>query len=136
MSQMTIGEVAAQVGVRTSAIRFYERKGLLPSPQRINGQRRYESGVVQQMRVIQLAQKAGFTIGEIRQLLHGFPVDTPPSTRWQTLANPKLEEIRALQAKLDEMKVLLERSLYCHCVTLNDCASGQSNAELPASCGK
>jgi len=136
MRQMTIGEVAAQVGVRTSAIRFYERKGLLPRPQRINGQRRYQPDVIQNIRLIQLAQRAGFTIGEIRQLLHGFPVDTPPSTRWQTLANPKLEEISALQGKLDTMKTLLELSLDCQCATLNDCVSEQSDAEMPVSCGK
>src|SRR5260221_13970398 len=105
-AQMTIGEVALRVGVRTSALRFYERKGLLPAPHRINGRRRYDPDVIEKIRLIQLAQRAGFTVKEIRVLLYDFPADTPPSVRWQRLSSPKLDEVNALLARVTAMKTL------------------------------
>ena len=56
MGRMTIGEVARRAGLRPSAVRYYERIGLLPSPPRIGGQRRYESGVLQRLAVIRGAK--------------------------------------------------------------------------------
>jgi len=129
MSQMTIGEVASRAGIRPSAIRFYEREGLLPAPPRIHGHRRYEPDVLQAIRVIQVAQKAGFTVGEIRTLLHEFPADRPPSARWKNLAGQKLEEIILLQARVNAMKMFLEKALECQCASINDCASGLNAAD-------
>src|SRR5262249_5974562 len=130
--QMSIGEVANRVGVRTSAVRFYERRGLLPAPQRINGRRRYDSDVIQQIRLIQLAQRAGFTVKEIRVLLYDFPAETPPSVRWQKLSSPKLDEVNALLARVTAMKTLLERTLECQCPTLETCASGINESHKDA----
>lgn len=73
---LSIGEVAARAGVRTSALRYYESIGLLPAPRRINGRRAYEATILQQLAILQLAQKAGFTMNEIDELLHGFAADT------------------------------------------------------------
>lgn len=129
MEQMTIGEVANRVGIRTSAIRFYERVGLLPAPQRINNRRRYDGDVLQKIRLIQMAQQAGLTVKEIRLLLYEFPVDTPPSVRWHSLATPKLEEIEVLLNRINTMKLLLEHALDCQCPTLDDCASGLCTAD-------
>ena len=52
MSDLSIGEVAAQVGVRTSALRYYESIGLLPAARRVNGRRRYDERSVQLLRVL------------------------------------------------------------------------------------
>ncbi len=123
-SQLSIGEVASQVGLRASAIRFYERAGLLSAPVRINGRRRYEVAIVQKIRLIQMAQQAGFTVAEIRALFYEFPTDTPPSARWQKLASHKLEEIDVLLNRINRMKMLLERASRCECPTLEDCAEG------------
>jgi MerR family redox-sensitive transcriptional activator SoxR len=88
---LTIGAVARQAGVATSAIRYYETIGLLPAPVRLrNGQRRYEVTTVQRLRVIERAQRAGFTLGEIRELFFGFAAGTHPNTRWEALAQRKL----------------------------------------------
>jgi MerR family redox-sensitive transcriptional activator SoxR len=73
--------VARRVGIRTSALRYYERVGLLPAPRRVSGRRRYDESTVQMLRLIQLAQGAGFTVAEIQTLLHGFAPDTPPAAR-------------------------------------------------------
>ncbi len=127
--QLSIGEVASRVGLRASAIRFYERAGLLAAPARINGRRQYEAAIVQKIRLIQMAQQAGFTVSEIRALFYEFPVDTPPSARWQQLASHKLQEIDVLLNRINRMKTLLERASRCECPTLEDCAEGIEKVE-------
>lgn len=121
MTSMTIGEIADQAGVRPSAIRYYESIGLLSPPSRVNGQRRYEPGVLPILRVIQAAQHAGFSISEIQTLLHDFPEDTPASVRWQTLASKKLGEVEALIEHANTMKRFLEQALQCQCIKLEEC---------------
>jgi MerR family redox-sensitive transcriptional activator SoxR len=72
MSQLTISEVARQVGLKSSAIRYYEQLGILPSAQRISGQRRYDRTVLYRLAVVQQARLAGFSLNEIRTLFFGF----------------------------------------------------------------
>jgi MerR family transcriptional regulator, redox-sensitive transcriptional activator SoxR len=139
MEQMTIGELANRMGVRTSAIRFYERKGLLPAPRRVNGRRIYDADTVQKIRIIQVAQMAGFTVEEIHTLLNEYPEDTPPSARWKHLATRKLEEVIALQNRIDAMKTLLEHTLECQCPSINECASrmgADDNPEIQVLAGR
>lgn len=122
MDELAIGEVARRAGVRTSALRYYERIGLLPAPRRVSGRRRYDERTVQLLRLIQLAQGAGFTVAEIQTLLHGFAPDTPPAARWQPLARKKLAELDALIARAQQMKQVLNTGLSCGCLRLEDCA--------------
>ena len=122
MAELAIGEVAQRAGIRTSALRYYESIGLLPAPERVNGRRRYDEGTVQLLKVVQLAQEAGFTVAEIQTLLHGFAPDTPPAARWQPLARQKLQELDALIARTLMMKKILEKGLNCGCLRLEDCA--------------
>ncbi len=121
----TIGEVAQRAGMRPSALRYYERVGLLPQPGRENGRRRYDSEVLREvldrLAVVGVAQQAGFTIAEIRTLLDGFSEDTPPSERWRVLAREKLPEVEALIGRARGMKSLLERGLECECLRIEDC---------------
>jgi len=74
------------------------------------------------LKVVQLAQSAGFTVAEIQTLLHGFAPDTPPAARWQPLAHQKLCELDALIARAQQMKRVLEKGLNCGCLRLEDCA--------------
>src|SRR3989442_829672 len=66
---LTIGEIATRAGVRTSSIRYYESIGVLPEPERRNGQRRYGPEAVERLKVIAVAQQAGFSLSEIGELL-------------------------------------------------------------------
>ncbi len=66
---LTIGEVAAEAGIRTSAIRYYERIGVLPEPERSAGQRRYTDVTVGRLRAVEVGKRAGFNLDEIRTLL-------------------------------------------------------------------
>ncbi len=126
MGSMSIGEVARTVGVRPSALRYYESVGLLPSPERTNGRRRYDGEVLREvldrLAVVRVAQQAGFTISEIRTLLDGFSEDTPPSELWRALAREKLTEVDALIERALGMKDLLERGLRCECLRLEECS--------------
>ena len=122
MSEMRIGEVAQRAGLRTSAVRYYERVGLLPEPRRVSGQRRYGPEVLQQLAGIDVAQRAGFTVAEIKSLFYGFQGDAKPSERWAGLARRKLTELDALIHRTEAMKRLLEEGLRCGCTSLDDCS--------------
>jgi MerR family transcriptional regulator, redox-sensitive transcriptional activator SoxR len=126
MGSMSIGEVARWAGVRPSTLRYYEGVGLLPSPERTNGRRRYDGEVLREvldrLAVVRVAQQAGFTISEIRTLLDGFSEDTPPSDRWRVLAREKLTEVDTLIERALGMKDLLERGLRCECLRLEECS--------------
>lgn len=130
MSELSIGQVARAAGMRTSALRYYESVGLLPPPRRVSGQRRYDPAVLQTLALIQMAQHIGFSIPEMRALLHGFAPDTTPSERWQSMATQKLTEIDALIRHAQQVKALLEQVLDCQCATLNDCAAQTSETAV------
>lgn len=106
---MRIGELAQKSGFTTSKIRFYERIGLLKAvDRRSNGYRTYSSQAVTILGLITTAQRAGFTLDEIRALL---PSDL---TRWDhaTLMDAltrKIADIEALQARLTQSRVHLLR---------------------------
>jgi MerR family redox-sensitive transcriptional activator SoxR len=118
---MKIGEVARKAGIRASAIRFYEKAGVLPPASRQNGQRHFAADAELQLAVIEFARKAGFTIAEIQLLFHGFRKTAPASARWRRLARKKYDEIGTLITRLKDMQRLLKKSMRCQCTTLDDC---------------
>jgi DNA-binding transcriptional MerR regulator len=125
MPQLTISEVARQVGLRPSAIRYYERVGILPPTQRISGQRRYDTTVLYRLAVIQWARRVGFTLEEIRQLFFGFGNVTRASERWQKLSRRKLVELDVLMNGIKTVRRLLKKMMQnCRCDTLEQCGKG------------
>ncbi|MBF6590298.1 MAG: MerR family transcriptional regulator [Ktedonobacterales bacterium] len=129
---LTIGEIAREVDIAPSAIRYYETIGLLPPPTRVNGRRHYEGSTLQRLRVIARAQQAGFTLGEIRELFFGFAVGTHPVARWEVLAHRKLAELEEQFRRMRAMRDLLRTGLRCGCLTMEQCTvwlSGLDQAE-------
>jgi MerR family transcriptional regulator, redox-sensitive transcriptional activator SoxR len=125
MPQVTISEMARQVGLQPSAIRYYERIGILPPAQRINGQRRYDSTAVYRLAVILRARQIGFTLDEIRQLFFGFDNVTRASERWQRLSRKKLAELDGLMDAIKTVRRLLKKMMQnCRCETLDQCGKG------------
>ena len=120
--RLLIGEVAARTGMPASTIRYYEQQGVLPAPARVSGRRRYDADAVTALAVVDLAKQAGFSLDEIKTLLHGFSDDTPPPERWKDLARAKLEELDDHIQRLAAMQVLLREGLDCDCLRLDDCA--------------
>jgi MerR family redox-sensitive transcriptional activator SoxR len=121
MTEMTIGQVADKAGIRPSALRYYERVGLLLKPRRVSGQRRYDPEVLNWLAGIQICQEAGFTIEEIKKLFFGFPRSTKPSQRWRELATDKLAEVDELIRRANTMKQLLSEGIRCGCDSLSEC---------------
>ena len=119
---LTIGEVARRAGVRASAIRYYEEAGLLEEPERVGSKRLYDEEALRRLALIGGAKRAGFTLGEIRTLLHGFPAGTGAAQRWQALASEKLIEVDEAIAQLRQTRGLLEEALRCECASLDECA--------------
>lgn len=118
---MTIGEVAHRAGLRASAIRYYEKIGLLPNTERISGQRRYQPGILNHLAVINAAKRAGFRVDEIKQLFHGFGKGIPAFHRWQVIAQRKITEMDELIARAKKIRRLLEKADRCKCLDLEDC---------------
>jgi MerR family redox-sensitive transcriptional activator SoxR len=118
---MRIGELARKAGIRSSAIRFYERAGVLPRASRQNGQRDFTPETELYLAVIDFARRAGFTIAEIRLFFQGFREGTPASARWRRLALKKYDEIDLLIGRMESMQKLLRDSMRCRCIELEDC---------------
>jgi MerR family transcriptional regulator, redox-sensitive transcriptional activator SoxR len=118
---MKIGEVARKAGIAPSAIRFYERIGLLPRVSRQGGQRRFSADLELYLAIIEFARKAGFTIAEIKFLFHGFRKGTPASARWRRLARKKSDELDLQIARLKSVQELLKKTMRCHCINLENC---------------
>ncbi|MBI2843908.1 MAG: MerR family DNA-binding protein [Armatimonadetes bacterium] len=115
MKSMTIGQVAIQAGVGVETIRFYERRGLIEEPpRRDSGYREYPQEAVTRLRFIKHAQRLGFTLAEISELL-SLRVD--PNTSCadiKGLAEAKIADIEGRIQALEKMKsVLLDLNAQC-----------------------
>src|SRR5712664_812024 len=125
MAQLTISQVARQIRLRSSAIRYYERIGLLPPAQRLSGQRRYDPTVLYRLAIIQRARQLGFTLTEIRHLFFGFRDITRASERWRTLSERKLAELDDLMDGIRVVRGVLKKLMTkCRCDTLDQCGKG------------
>jgi len=120
---MQIGDLARQAGIRASAIRYYEKIGLLPPAARSSGRRVFPPDSVNRLAVIQLAIECGFTLKETRQLISGFGAPVAPPQRWQRMARNKLADIDRQIGTLQRMRTLLQRVAACECNTLADCGA-------------
>jgi len=130
---LTIGEVARRAGVNASAIRYYERVGVLPEPVRVSGQRRYTPETVRRLSAIDVAKQAGFSLDETRALL-GADADGAAHAELRALAERKLPEVEALVARASAMRDWLLTARGCTCDTLDVC--GLFDAARPAPLGE
>ena len=120
---LSIGAVARRSGLSVSALRFYEAHGLVQAERTEGGQRRYPRDVLRRLAVIQAAQRVGFSLAEIADMLAGVPDDHHVSAReWRQLAHswrPQLDErIRTLEQLRDQ----LDSCIGCGCLSLDKCA--------------
>lgn len=120
-ASLSIGEVAARVGLRTSALRYYERSGLLPSPERVSGQRRYGPEAVELLLLIRFCQQVGFSLSEVRALLTAPPAKQAKQV-WRELVDAKLSQLDALIERAQAVKQVLAESRDCDCLSLDSCS--------------
>ena len=124
-----IGEVARRSGIAASAIRYYEREGLIPRADRRGNARVYGSDIFDRLALIELAKRAGFTVAETRQLVRGVSRMTPPGPRWRRLTDKKLERIETRIAEAERIRAVLLRLIECDCPTFEDCTNAARHSE-------
>jgi MerR family redox-sensitive transcriptional activator SoxR len=122
MASMTIGDIAARAGVNASRIRYYERVGVLPAPERVAGQRRYDEQVLHRLAIVEVAQRAGLTLAEIRDLTGPGNHGAHAGVRIRELAERKLPDIDALIARAEAVKAWLRLARSCDCRTVDVCS--------------
>lgn len=120
-ARLSIGEVAEKAGVSVSAIRYYERNGLLPKAERVSGQRRFREGTVRRLGVIAVAKRAGFSLDEVTTLLASIDGGAPAHQQLQALAVRKLPEIDARIERAQRMRDWLAVASTCGCASLDEC---------------
>jgi MerR family transcriptional regulator, redox-sensitive transcriptional activator SoxR len=129
---LRIGEVAAQVRLRPSALRYYEQAGLIPPPPRASdGTRRYPPSVIRRVALIKMAQRAGFGIADIRDLLASSDGRPSATRQWRELAARKLPQIDTLVSDLTELRAIIAACLDCGCMDFENCQLLTTSAAAP-----
>src|SRR3954451_3293247 len=125
---MRVGEVAERAGVNVETLRYYERRGLLPAPDRTpSGHRRYDEETVRFLRAIKEAQAVGFTLAVIRDVMGAARRSGSPSEALRVRAAPKIAEIDGRIAALRRMRDELARVVGCACTSLDHCTCGAAD---------
>jgi MerR family redox-sensitive transcriptional activator SoxR len=121
-SELSIGEVAARSGVAPSALRFYERQGLIQSARTDGNQRRYDRAVLRRIAFIQAGRAAGVALGEIRRSLDGLPRSRTPSRKdWERLSNRWRDDLDARIETLRALRNRLTTCIGCGCLSIDQC---------------
>jgi MerR family redox-sensitive transcriptional activator SoxR len=120
MRYLSIGELADKARVRASALRYWEQRGLLPGAHREAGRRMWPATAVRRVALIKMAQRTGFTLAEIAQLVGG---DTSPSatSQWRDMAARKLPELDRHIAQAQTLRQAVAECLECGCMNFNRC---------------
>jgi MerR family redox-sensitive transcriptional activator SoxR len=105
---LTIGEVARRAGVATSAVRFYERRGLVSADGRVSGQRRYRAETLRRLVFIGMMQDAGLSLDDIAGIL-----DAGSVAEWKAIASARLEVLDAEIERLQLARGYLGGALLC-----------------------
>ena len=114
---LSITEVGDATGLQSSALRYYEKAGLIKPKARVGGRRHYDASVLQRLAAIALLQEVGFTISEIAELVER----ERGGRRWRSLATAKLAEIDAHVERVQSARNLLMAALECECSGLESC---------------
>lgn len=121
-SILTISEVSKRSGVASSALRFYEEKGLISSERAGSGHRRYHRAVLRRIAFIVFAQRIGLTLEEIGDELAKLPENRIPNRRdWSRLSSRWVKRVEERIAELERLKDSLTGCIGCGCLTLQRC---------------
>ncbi|MFV1999625.1 MAG: redox-sensitive transcriptional activator SoxR [Acidimicrobiia bacterium] len=120
---LTIGEVAERSGIATSALRYYEARGLISSERTVGNQRRYKRAVLRTVSVIRAAQQVGVSLDEIGEAFAGLPDRrTPTKADWSKLARGWRASLDARIQELEALRDELSDCIGCGCLSLRSCA--------------
>lgn len=141
--ELTVGEVAARSGFAASAVRFYERRGLIAARRTEGGQRRFDRQVLRRLAFIAAARHLGLSLEEIGDALASLPDErTPTRADWMRISSSWRARLDAEIEALEELRDGLDSCIGCGCLSLETCgmsnpgdqaaASGPGAAYLPA----
>ena len=131
MTQLTIGHLAERAGVATSAIRFYESRGLIRSVRTPGNQRRYEQATLRRIAFIRTAQRVGLSLDEIADALATLPDHrTPTKADWSRLSRAWRPRIEEQIERLERLRDKLDGCIGCGCLSLKNCALNNPDDEV------
>jgi MerR family redox-sensitive transcriptional activator SoxR len=120
--QLTVSEVAERSGFAPSALRFYERKGLVDPTRTDGNQRRYDRAVLRRLAFIAAARHVGLTLDEIREALSLLPDErTPTKADWTRISRRWRSRLDAEIAALEKLRDGLDSCIGCGCLSLQRC---------------
>ncbi len=120
--ELSIGEVAERSGVAPSALRFYERQGLIESARTDGNQRRYDRAVLRRIAFIQAGRAAGVSLADIRTALAGLPTRRTPSRKdWERLSSRWRDDLDARIETLQGLRDRLTTCIGCGCLSIDQC---------------
>jgi MerR family redox-sensitive transcriptional activator SoxR len=120
--ELSIGDVAERSGVAPSALRFYERRGLIASARTDGNQRRYDRAVLRQLAFIQAGRAAGISLERIGSALGTLPRSRTPSRRdWERLSNRWRDDLDARIETLQALRERLTTCIGCGCLSIDRC---------------
>ena len=120
--ELTVGELSARSGVSASALRFYEREGLIESRRTGGNQRRYAPVTLRRVALVQAGKAAGIPLERIRQALETLPRQKTPTKRdWERLSRGWAAEVDARIATLEAIRTRLTTCIGCGCLSLKTC---------------
>ena len=123
MEELTIGELSRRSGVPQSALRFYERQGLIAARRTSGNQRRYPRVTLRRVALLQAGRAAGIPLERIREALATLPPDRTPTKRdWQRLSSSWRRELDERIATLEAIRSRLTGCIGCGCLSLQRCA--------------
>jgi MerR family transcriptional regulator, redox-sensitive transcriptional activator SoxR len=120
--ELTIGELSARSGVSTSALRFYERQGLIGARRTDGNQRRYPAVTLRRVALVQAGKAAGIPLQRIRAALGTLPSGKQPTKRdWERLSRSWRTELDARIETLEAIRGRLTTCIGCGCLSLKTC---------------
>src|SRR3954462_5713891 len=122
MTELTIGELSERSGIATSAIRYYEERGLVGSRRTTGNQRRYDRAMLRRLAFIRTAQRVGLSLEEIEAALTSLPsIRTPTKADWTRLSRSWRPRIDAQIGQLERLRDTLDSCIGCGCLSLRRC---------------
>jgi MerR family redox-sensitive transcriptional activator SoxR len=123
VTELTIGQLSARSGVSQSALRFYERKGLIAAQRSSGNQRRYSRVTLRRVALVQAGKAAGIPLERIRAALDTLPENRTPTKRdWERLSRSWRAELDERIATLEAIRGRLTGCIGCGCLSLRRCA--------------
>lgn len=122
-SELTIGQVSERSGVPASALRFYEREGLIRSRRTTGNQRRYDRTTLRRIAFIRASQSVGIPLALIGEVLGYLPDGVPPTKEfWLRASRCWSDALNARIAKMERMRDRFTACIGCGCLSFDECA--------------